>query len=173
MFFYYITDALGKLNSVSRKVWTGVLSVVILGLIIWGFSVLGSPRTQQLLKYDERKVNDLQQIDNQIQSFYSSHGVLPKDIKEATSVGYSVSETDSQTQKSYEYVKISDTTYNLCAEFNKTLNHPINEPYLYEPATYPYGSGVGNNWIHPAGHYCFNESVRPNNIYPPKPMPGV
>ncbi len=40
--------------------------------IIWGFSVLGSPHTQRLIKYDEQKINDLQYINSQIQSYYSN-----------------------------------------------------------------------------------------------------
>ena len=50
VFFYYISDIMGKLNVMSRKVWTLVSLLIIAGVIVWGFSVLGSPRTQQLLK---------------------------------------------------------------------------------------------------------------------------
>ena len=55
IFFYYISDVTGKSNGKSRKIWVAVSAIVIILCIVWGFSVLGSPRTQQLLKYDEQK----------------------------------------------------------------------------------------------------------------------
>src|SRR3989344_6890757 len=49
VFLYYLSEIRGKLNSWSRKIWLAVAFLAVLVSIIWGFSVLGSPRTQQLL----------------------------------------------------------------------------------------------------------------------------
>ncbi|MEI8174653.1 MAG: DUF5671 domain-containing protein [bacterium] len=169
LFIYFISDLRKKLTRTYRIVWRVIAGVIVIGSIIWGFSVLGSPRTQRLIKYDEQKVSDLQNLNNQVRSFYSSKGFLPSTIEEMANGNYYVIKLDSQTQKPYEYVvktdDQTDTTYNLCAEFNKdskddNTNMPIYDNY-----------GI-SSWIHPAGHYCFNESVRPNNN-PPKSMPGV
>lgn len=162
IFFYYISDVMGKSNGKSRKIWVTVSALVIISCIVWGFSVLGSPRTQQLLKYDEQKVSDLQNIENAIQNFYSLKGVLPKDFSEiAKNQNYYVNTTDSQTQKSYEYEKTGNTTYDLCAEFNKELTKAN---YGTEPMMYG-----GNTWMHGIGRFCFAQTINPN-IYS-KPVP--
>lgn len=172
IFFYYIYDSIGKLNATSRKVWTIAALVIILGSVIWGFSVLGSPRTQQLLRYDEQKVNDLQNMNNQVINYYSGKGVLPKTIQELQNLNYYVAQNvDPQTQKPYEYQKTSDTTYNLCAEFNKAsddknINGNMTAPI---PIYYPYG---GTTWTHPAGHHCFTETINPNAYSFPKGIPA-
>ncbi len=160
-FFYYISDVMGKLNKTSRKVWTGVSFLIILISIIWGFSVLGSPRAQRLLKYDGQKINDLQSINNQIMNYYSNKGILPKTLKEIADGNYYITEIDPQSQKLYEYKKINDTTYNLCAEFNKDTNSFRDNPVLM---VNDYG---GRSWTHPAGHYCFSKTINPNTYTKP------
>jgi len=161
IFFYYISDAMGKLDSRSRKVWMIVSAIMILACIIWGFSVLGSPRTQQLLKYDEQKASDLQNIENSVQGFYSLKGILPNDFTELEAQNYYLNTIDSQTKKSYEYQKTSDTTYNLCAEFNKELT---NKGYPTRSVIYE-----GFTWTHPASYYCFSKTINPNSYFKPAP----
>ena len=165
IFFYYISDVMGKLNSMSRKVWAGASFVVILGCIIWGFSVLGSPRTQQLIKYDEQKVNDLQNINNAVTSYYSTKGTLPKTLNDLGGGNYYITQVDAQTQKSYEYQTTGVVTYNLCADFNKATPD-YGKPNMYmRPIGYI-------SWTHPAGHYCFEQTINPNTYTKGAPVPA-
>jgi len=159
LFIYYISDLRGKLTPPLRIFWRIFATAIIIGSIIWGFAVLGSPRTQRLIKYDEQKVSDLQGINNQVRSYYSDKRTLPKTIEAMSNGNYYVAKVDSQNQKQYEYVKTAETTYNLCAEFNKAIGDKNTPNY------YPYGDSF---WIHPAGHYCFMETINPND-YPPYP----
>lgn len=158
LFIYYISDLRDKLTPKFRMFWRISSGVIILGSIVWGFIVLGSPWTQRLIKYDEQKVNDLQGINGQIENFYSAKGVLPKNIEEISNGNYhNLPKVDSQTKKLYEYAKTSDTTYNLCAEFNKAsddknVTNPSESIRFYD---YP-------SWAHPAGQYCFKETINPN-----------
>jgi hypothetical protein len=165
IFFYYIYDVLGKTNSTSRKIWAIVSGIVIIVCIVWGFSVLGSPRTQQLLKYDQQKVSDLQNINSQITNYYSSKGILPSSLTEMANGNYYIAKVDSQTQKPYEYKTISNTTYNLCADFNKSSDDQNGTV----PSMYQYGGSV--TWTHPAGYYCFTETINPNMYSKPLPVP--
>lgn len=57
VFMYYISDIRNRLSSLSRKIWLGIALVFVIASIIWGFVVIGSPRTQQLFKYDIQKCN--------------------------------------------------------------------------------------------------------------------
>ena len=164
VFLYYIADARNTLTPSKKKIWLGVSTFVIVASIIWGFSILGSPRTQQLLKYDKQKVNDLQALNNQITNYYSSKGALPNTFEEIYNENYyNQKKVDSQTQKPYEYQKTSETTYDLCAEFNKKSDdkNAINSRLYYVD----YYGGF-NMWAHPAGRYCFKETVNPRNKYP-------
>lgn len=149
VFFYYISDVLGKLNSVSRKVWAIVALIIVLGSIILGFAVFGSPRTQQLLRYDEQKVNNLRMLDDQIKSYVQTNKSLPDKLTDISSYNTQF-QIDQQTQKQYEYEKISDTTYNLCAEFNKRSG---GDPY------------ISDRYDHPAGRFCFKKVIDLKNPY--------
>lgn len=164
IFAYYLSDVRGKLTSKSRIVWRIVAGVIVLGSIVWGFSVLGSPRTQRLYKYDEQKVTDLSGINDAVNSFYSTKGFLPKDFAELKTQNYYSNVVDSQTQKEYEYKKTSNTTYSLCAEFNKdSKDNSLN-------ATTPVYNYGNISWIHTAGHYCFNQTINPNLYSKPIPI---
>lgn len=165
VFLYYVADVRNTLTPAKKKIWLVVSTALILFSIIWGFSVLGSPRTQRLIKYDTQKVSDLQSISNQIENHYSSKGVLPNNLEEVKNSFYSFSSLDSQTQKPYEYQKLGDTKYNICAEFNKASD----DKNISTSPTYSYSYGGENNWTHPAGRYCFERTINPN-LYS-KPMP--
>ncbi len=162
IFFYYISDAFGKLNGISRKVWTSVSTIVIITGIVWGFSVLGSPRTQQLLKYDEQKVNSLMEINSEVANYYSTKGALPKTLADMSGVNYYVAQVDPQTQKPYEYQKTGNTTYNFCAEFNSATPSGAERNIYARPMGY-------QSWTHPAGHHCFSQTINPSQ-YPPIKM---
>src|SRR3989344_3213711 len=55
IFSYYLHDVLGKLTGRVRNLYRVIALVIVLVSIIWGFSIIGSPRTQQLHKYDQEK----------------------------------------------------------------------------------------------------------------------
>lgn len=167
VFLYYIADIRGKSTPASRKMWTVAAFVIILASIIWGFAVLGSPRTQRLIKYDEQKVMDLQNINSQIQNYYQLKGVLPITLGEINQP-YSFVPTDSQTGQSYEYLNMgtstpSNTAYKLCATFNTTSRTSENSSLTR--AMPQYGNEI---WAHDAGYFCFNQTVNPSLYQNPK-----
>lgn len=167
VFMYYLSNIRGSLTHKSRNIWRIIAGVIVIGSIVWGFSVLGSPRTQRLIKYDEQKVGDLQNINNQVTGYYSNKGALPKTIEEMSKGNYYSPLVDAQTQKSYEYKKTGDTTYNLCAEFNKASDDKTNGS-VNTPVRYPYEDV---SWNHPAGYYCFNQTINPDMYRYNKPVP--
>lgn len=170
VFLYYISDIRGKLTSMSKKVWMIVAFVIVLGSIIWGFSVLGSPRTQQLLKYDEQKVNDLQNMDYLVTNYYSLHASLPSSINDLGCVQSSNSGmcSDKQTNRMYEYILIGQSAkaYQLCAEFNKASQKNQYAVPLYYDTT-------ATDWSHPAGRYCFDKTIPANQYIQPKAIPAM
>lgn len=164
VFAYYISDIRGKLTGTYRKIWLIVSVLLIVASIVWGFIILGSPRTQQLLKYDQQKINDLQNINNGVMTYYSIKGSIPEKLSDiSTVVNYFTAPVDSQTNQSYEYILVGQSAkaYQLCATFNK-------ESQINKVGSTP----VYNNssWTHPAGRYCFNEAIPLNQYVKPVPV---
>ncbi|MFZ2523429.1 MAG: DUF5671 domain-containing protein [Minisyncoccia bacterium] len=161
IFMYFISDIRGRLNSQKRMVWRVVAGVMVVASIVWGFSVLGSPYTQRLYKYDDQKVNDLTNISGAIDNYFIQKNSLPNELSDMSSTYYYFVSVDSQTQKPYEYIKSGSTTYKICAEFNKAS--PDSDSSVSRPM------GV-ISWSHPAGRHCFERVVNPQYG---KPVPAI
>ena len=153
VFWFYIQDIRDKVSASSRKIWSMGVGIIILVAIILGFSVLGSPQSQRLIRYDNQKVTDLQNIQYQVISYWQMNGKLPTSLSDMSAAQpYNIIPKDPQSQTTYEYQKTDVMDFNLCAEFNK--ENMTNNLY--------YGDGMvrvgikGNiiqndNWNHPAG----------------------
>lgn len=156
VFGYYITDIRNKLSSSIRKVSTIVAAILVILAIVVGFMVIGSPRTQRLVKYDEQRVNDLESINQSIIYYFEMKGSLPDSLSEVADSGsYMLLPTDPETHTSYEYIMIGQSAkaYKLCASFNT------------DSTTSKATTGYQNSWNHPAGHYCFSYTI-PFSRYP-------
>jgi hypothetical protein len=167
VFLYYISDIRNRLTGMSQKIWTGAAVVVILASIVWGFAILGSPRTQQLMKYDQQKIGDLQNINSQVYNYYQTKGGLPGSLADISGFNtYSVVPVDQQTGKPYEYILVGQSAkaYQLCATFNKSSANNGQTNSVIQ--SYPYDGTL--SWSHPAGRYCFTETI-PVNQYPVVP----
>jgi len=89
-----------------------------------------------------------------------------------------------QKGKVYEYQKVSDRSFQLCATFDL----PIPKGWVpgqqgggvvYPMTTTrdaavssvtPYPGGIGDSWDHEAGRACFTRTIDPD-LYPPYPKP--
>ena len=151
VFGYYISDIRNKLTSRTRKIWAYSVGLVLILVIVLGFSIIGSPRAQQLLRYDEQKVSDIQTIRYQVENYYYKTNTLPQSLTDLTQDNnYFTLPLDKQNNTSYGYNKTGNYTYELCATFNKPSQNGNNG--------YSYPSGYMQ---HPAGEYCFKQSVNP------------
>jgi hypothetical protein len=156
LFIYFVYDLMGKLTPHLRIFWRIFATAILAGSIVWGFAILGSPRTQQLLKYDQQKLNDLQNLNSQVVNYYANRGVLPKAIEDVADGNYYTDWVDPQSKKPYQYEKTTASTYNLCAEFNKASEEKEQNRY-----SYIYFDGI-NSWEHPKGEYCFKQTINPD-----------
>jgi len=154
LFWFYLSDVTNKLTMGARKIWRIASTLIVIGSIVLGFAVTGSPFTQRAIRYDEQRISDLQNIDSQIRSYYQMKNVLPNTLSDiSNSNTYNTLPDDPETNRPYEYTKLTNTTYNVCATFNTDSKQEINVP-----SGMPY---YGQTWSHPAGHYCFSESINP------------
>lgn len=163
VFGYFLQDMKDKLTVKSRRIWLTSATVIVLVVIILGFSVIGSPRTQRLIRYDEQKVNDLQNIQSQIIYHWQSKEALPNELGELDDpLASFIVPKDSQTGDSYVYKKTNSRTFELCADFNLKGPRSQNSPRISN--VYKYGT-ENEVWNHEAGEYCFERIVDPDR-YP-------
>lgn len=164
VFTYYITDVRDKLTSKSRLWWRIFATFIVVGSIIIGFSVLGTPHTQRMYKYDSQKVSDLSNIKSAVESYYSVNNSLPENLTQMKDGGnyYYFTDIDSQSGKAYEYKKLSALQYEICAEFNKETEKNTSSVNSYEY--------MGYSWEHPAGRHCFEITINPNLYTKPVPV---
>ena len=165
IFGYYIDDLKDRLTSSRRNMWRVVATILVLGSIIAGFYVLGTPTSQRMLRYDSQKTSDLQSIQWQIVNYWQQKGVLPRTLTELEDPisGFMVP-VDSQTKGSYEYKKTGTLKFDLCAKFNKSSQEVTG---AMTRVAYPEPIGKGNeSWQHEAGNKCFSRTIDPD-LYPP------
>lgn len=163
VFGYHIQDIREKINNQQRKAWLIVSTIIVLVSIVLGFAITGSPRTQRLMRYDDQKVADLQNIQNQIITYWQSKNKLPESLSDITDpLSYEILPLDPQTGASYTYNKKGELSFELCADFNKA-SVAGNEPRISNAMKY----GIDNEkWSHAEGYQCFERTVDPDR-YPP------
>jgi hypothetical protein len=132
--------------------------VIVLVLIAMGsaYRLIDSPAVVREKATDERQINDLMTIQNQISDHYLVTGTLPATLAEIDR-DPSLAVTAPADRDPYEYRRISETEFALCAEFaHERL------PTAWE-LTNPVGPGIKNpdSWSHGTGSVCFDRVVIP------------
>lgn len=190
---YYMFELKGKekMFGISVPIWATIKSSVLVILLVWfSFCVMGSPLKQRDLRLDERRVQDLQNIQYQIINFWQQKERLPEKLQDLSNPlsGYSLPvEPEFEKGKVYEYnVKDAKTlTFELCADFAQPMPKGWQE-YNYGKGgimpmmegrdvavSYPYpgpGGGVNESWDHQTGRTCFERTID-KDIYPPFEKP--
>ncbi|MBX4210546.1 hypothetical protein KW783_01085 [Candidatus Parcubacteria bacterium] len=170
IFGYYIMDLRDRTNRRSRNKLFAIISIVIvLGSLVIGFIVMGSPTTQRLRRFDEQKISDLQNVQYEILNYWNAKATVPtsfNDLKDPL-FGYDTP-VDPQGGQ-YTYSKKSNSSFEICADFNLDSNNSgINQygrPYsgeFKEP----------ENWKHGKGKTCFTRTIDPTR-YPPQKLPAA
>lgn len=162
VFGYYLWDLHKDLASTRNvKVLAWVVSILVLGSIVGGFAIVGSPAKQRAINNDNRRVNDLQSLQGQIVYNWQQKGSLPKNLTDLSDSisGYNAPK-DPETNLNYEYVVKSNLSFDLCANFtaasvdnNSSKNRSVPAPMSYDPYT--------QNWTHGMGHTCFTRTIDP------------
>ncbi|MEL6854964.1 MAG: hypothetical protein AAFO83_07615 [Cyanobacteria bacterium J06607_13] len=121
------------------------LGSVVAGVVA-AFWLLGSPGNQRLIAMDRERLRNLQDIAFELETQVrgTNTGELAS-LPEALPSTVSGAETkqDPLTDEPYEYIRLSDTTYQLCAIFaTASENDPLRR-------------SVSERWQHSAGRHCF------------------
>jgi len=148
-------------NNISRIFKISVVLFVI-GIIAIGLYFVGSPQQARMKKFDKQKISDLQRLSHFIDGYYRENEKLPDKLEELKQNKPNLNITDPQTNKEYQYEKIENGKYKLCAEFNNSQT----DVKRYYPT--PRG---GEKWNYQQGESCFELKARDvgNQNKPPQP----
>ncbi len=132
------------------KIFGYVLTIMVLVGIVLGFVVAGSPATERMRTFDERRASDLSSIADCVSRYANEYQALPKDISalQTSSLSYCTNKKDPETNEPYEYNVTSNLhgsssrligEFELCATFS--LDSRNNTGYRNDPKWYSHGAG--------------------------------
>lgn len=167
VFFYFLADLKGYWTKHARQaqmVGAGVALLAVIS-IVSGFFIIGSPSDIRMLRYDDRKLNDLQNIQYQTVNFYQQKGTLPTTLDDLNNpFEQFTTPKDPQTDASYGYTVTGPLSFELCADFNRSTKDMAGRGSSGSRNYYP-TLEVDENWNHDAGETCFTRTIDPER-YP-------
>jgi hypothetical protein len=162
VFGYYRWDLKEKFGSKTkiRKITGWVTSGVLVASIVLGFFIVGSPAKQRDIRFDEKRITDLQEIQGQVVMYWQKKDELPKTLED---LGKNISgyqaPSDPQTQAAYKYTLKTNLSFELCATFT-TDGTSLG---IYGNKSVPVTSydSSSTNWDHKTGETCFTRTIDP------------
>lgn len=114
--------------------------VVVIGAVVAGLTLIGSPAEQRLLRLDEQRVNELRLLAKAAERRWDSEERLPDSAADLVDGQYLTRlPTDPTTREPYQYRVTAPRQFEVCATFDR--------PSRPERA--------GDFWFHGAGQRCF------------------
>jgi hypothetical protein len=156
VFAYYLYD-IRRSAVENKRVSRGIViasSVLVLGSLVWGFTVMGSPSTARNIRFDATRQGDLQNIQWQVLSVWQQKGVIPAKLAELNDpLSYFTVPVDPETGAQYVYEKVGPKAFRLCATFARSAESSVN---------------ADTKWKHDAGSFCFDRTIDAE-LYPVTP----
>lgn len=163
VFYYYLWELRARVPAI--RVFVGGTIVVVLASLVLGFFLIGSPTHRRAVRFDERRVQDLQSVQYEIVNYWQQKEKLPAtldDLKDPIR-GF-IPSVDPETGVAYDYRPSSSLQFELCAVFTTASQQTMTESKPI-PASLRQ-DGVMENWRHAAEKTCFTRTIDPQ-LYPP------
>jgi hypothetical protein len=96
------------------NILTALSLIAVMGSIWYSISILGSPAEVRRIKFDEKRLTDLSNIQNQILSSWTQNKVLPANIADIKGDGFNyafILPVDPRTKDPYTYKVIENSKY--------------------------------------------------------------
>lgn len=137
---------MSKRSFSTDQAFVAISLVSVLAGIVTGFWLLGSPGQQRLISLDNKRLEDLSGIASALSGQYTAGGSseakpLPEKLPETLPAPSNLK--DPESNQPYEYRRLSDSTYELCANFATDSSEQDDSSWLAQ------------SWPHPAGRHCF------------------
>ncbi len=140
-----------------------VISVVVIS-VIGGFFIIGSPATERVRRFDERRVSDLQTIQWEVINYWQKKNQLPATLGALRDdIRGFVPPQDPETGAPYEYAVSDATSFSLCAVFSMPTDSATDTRGITKPLSVGLQS---ENWAHNNGRACFKRVID-KDLYPP------
>jgi len=137
------------------KLFTYIIIAVVSVVVVMGFWVAGSPFQERLRKFDERRVQHLQQIQYEILEYWRSKGVVPSDLTALNDDLRGFRLPSDPRGVKYEYNVLGPEKFALCATFElgSEYSKPKKGFVSYD------GFTDSEIWNHSAGRVCFERTI--------------
>jgi hypothetical protein len=120
--------------TVSRAIAAAAI-VIVAAIVVAAFVTIGSPNRARAEALDRQRVLDLGDVAAELHEDYGARP-LPAALPQPR--------RDPVSGKPYEYRRLGDNRYHLCATFE-----------LPTPPEQRTGTDVNTFWRHPAGRFCY------------------
>jgi hypothetical protein len=131
-----------------------IVGATVLAAVVAGIVILGSPKRQRQLKLDERRIEDLIDIQRDVNFYWQRHKALPPDLVTLSGEpGHGPPLKDPERGNPYELEITGAESCRLCAVF------AFDSSEAPEPSRY-YST---ESWTHGAGRHCFDLSISPRS----------
>ncbi len=126
-----------------------ISAVLVLAVFITAWFFVQSPKLARAKRLDQLLVNNIYQLENDVNSYYSQYGRLPADLKEIEDSPDVYLDpknlVDPETKQAIEYKKESEKKFSFCAFFRAASDESSDKSQAYN------NSG---NKDHNAGYDC-------------------
>jgi len=167
---HYLNELKEKIKEYGRvKQFDMVVIAVVIGGMVFGFFVAGTPQSQRLVRIDERKISDLQSIQWQIINYWQKKESLPSGLEDLIdSLGGFNVPVDPETGNGYGYKVVGDFEFELCAVFNVSSEDfgQVLPKKIQVASRMGHDIGINEIWAHDIGEKCFSRIIDPE-LYPP------
>jgi len=157
-FEYYLLDAKGYWQKNEQKSiqFAGGVTLVVIVSLVAGFFFIETPGEVREARIDQQQVQDLQDMQWRIEEQYRLNGSLPENIADIYE-GAGEAPTASEEREDYVYRTVSETSFELCAEFKTEQQE---ESFYNRPSLAEKGVIINpNNWDHGTGEKCFKREI--------------
>ncbi|TSC63011.1 MAG: hypothetical protein G01um101448_151 [Parcubacteria group bacterium Gr01-1014_48] len=165
IFSYFMYELRSGARKRTRVLWTlaSLSSTVAIAVVIFSFTVIGSPFNQRGYRLDETRVEHLSNVTYNIIAYRQNYGDVPETLAALERNGFII-ERDPRTGAEYEFRKIGDTQFELCATFEFPTRR-MNATQRGRAQKPPMMPGIGQYaWEHDEGRTCFEREIFPDQL---------
>lgn len=156
VFGFYLHDikrenVAGEKDGVTR-IFLYASLIAVIAIFTASLFTVESPTETRNRKLDEAILDKFNEIDNAMNEYYFENKSMPENLDILVSEFTYITEdslTDPVAKKKFEYKKVSDNAYELCADFRASNKNDNEEDYM----------GYKDRWPHDSGYQCLKQKV--------------
>lgn len=161
-----------------RSLVVGAAIAAVAGLVIAGLFAVGSPATARKFKADLRRIEQLSELHRMLVNHFVDEGELPATLEALNPTlfeGYGLSidpRRDPETGELFEFSKLADRQYEVCARFHTSSGDPRNPNQAFRGYRPPAEAVLLGYLEHRPGRNCFKRMLTNSELrglYPPIP----